>query len=122
METETTGTEPRRVTPRSAGLRRWWAALLVVCLLAVAAYVLHTTEHPSAEKVWASVRKNFPMVSRATVYNTLNLFVEKGLLRELHLGMQRARELPLRALHRDAVAVDRHRDAVRHRDRKLADT
>ena len=53
--------------------------------VAVAEYVLHTTEHPSADKVWAGVQKNFPMISRATVYNTLNLFVEKGLLRELHL-------------------------------------
>ena len=40
METETTGTEPRRVTPRSAGLRRWWTALLAVCLLGGAAYAL----------------------------------------------------------------------------------
>jgi len=54
--------------------------------VAVAAYVLATTEHPSADKVWADVQKNFPMISRATVYNTLNLFVEKGLLRELHLA------------------------------------
>lgn len=54
--------------------------------LAVAEYVLRTTDHPSADKVWAGVQKNFPMISRATVYNTLNLFVEKGLLRELHLA------------------------------------
>ena len=54
--------------------------------VAVAEYVLSTTEHPSADKVWADVQKNFPMISRATVYNTLNLFVEKGLLRELHLA------------------------------------
>jgi Fe2+ or Zn2+ uptake regulation protein len=54
--------------------------------VAVAEYVLHTAEHPSAEKVWAAVQENFPMISRATVYNTLNLFVEKGLLRELHLA------------------------------------
>ena len=54
--------------------------------VAVAAYVLQTTEHPSADKVWADVQENFPMISRATVYNTLNLFVEKGLLRELHLA------------------------------------
>ena len=53
--------------------------------VAVAEYVLQTTEHPSADKVWASVQEEFPMISRATVYNTLNLFVEKGLLRELHL-------------------------------------
>ncbi len=54
--------------------------------VAVAEYVLHTTEHPSADKVWAGVQENSPTISRATVYNTLNLFVEKGLLRELHLA------------------------------------
>jgi Fur family transcriptional regulator, iron response regulator len=54
--------------------------------VAVAEYVLATTEHPSADRVWAAVQENFPMISRATVYNTLHLFVEKGLLRELHLA------------------------------------
>jgi Fur family iron response transcriptional regulator len=54
--------------------------------VAVAEYVLHTKEHPSADKVWAGVRESFPMISRATVYNTLHLFVEKKLLRELHLA------------------------------------
>jgi len=49
--------------------------------LAVAQYVLHTDEHPSADQVWNRVRERFPQVSRATVYNTLNLFVEKGLIR-----------------------------------------
>lgn len=49
--------------------------------VAVASYVLHTHAHPSAEEVFAQVRKRFPMVSRGTIYNTLNLFVEKGLLR-----------------------------------------
>jgi Fur family transcriptional regulator, iron response regulator len=54
--------------------------------VAVAQYVLTTEEHPSAERVWARVKERFPMISRATVYNTLNLFVEKHLLRELHLS------------------------------------
>jgi len=54
--------------------------------VAVAEYVLHTKEHPSADKVWASVQENFPMISRATIYNTLHLFVKKRLLRELHLA------------------------------------
>jgi Fe2+ or Zn2+ uptake regulation protein len=53
--------------------------------VAVAQYVLHTDEHPSADEVWTHVRERFPHVSRATVYNTLNLFVEKGLLRQLVL-------------------------------------
>ena len=50
--------------------------------VAVAQYVLHTDEHPSADQVWSRVREGFPMLSRATVYNTLNLFVDKGLVRE----------------------------------------
>lgn len=54
--------------------------------VAVAEYILFTDEHPSAERVWARVRRRFPMISRATVYNTLNLFAEKGLVRELHLS------------------------------------
>ncbi len=54
--------------------------------VAVAEYVLRTDEHPSADQVWARVKQGFPMLSRATVYNTLNLFVEKGLLCELVLA------------------------------------
>ena len=54
--------------------------------VAVAEYVLYTKEHPSADQVWAGVRENFPLISRATVYNVLNLFVEKGLLRMLDLA------------------------------------
>lgn len=53
--------------------------------VAIASYVLHTGEHPSADEVWARVKRSFPIVSRATVYNTLNLFVAKGLLRHLVL-------------------------------------
>lgn len=53
--------------------------------VAVAHYVLNTCDHPSADKVASTVRKKFPILSRATVYNTLNLMVEKGLLREFVL-------------------------------------
>ncbi len=49
--------------------------------LAVAKVVLGCGTHPSAEEVWNKVRQLCPTVSRATVYNTLNLFVEKGLLK-----------------------------------------
>lgn len=54
--------------------------------VAVADYVLFTDEHPSADRVFARVKKGLPVLSRATVYNTLNLFVKKGLLRELVLA------------------------------------
>jgi len=48
--------------------------------VAVAKYVLATHDHPSADEAWARVKKTFPMISRATVYNTLNHLAEKGLL------------------------------------------
>jgi Fur family iron response transcriptional regulator len=54
--------------------------------VAIASYVLGTDDHPSADQVWARVQTQFPMVSRATVYNTLRHFTEKGLLRELVLA------------------------------------
>ena len=54
--------------------------------LAVADYVLFTDEHPSAEQVLSRARKSVPMLSRATVYNTLNLLVDKGLLRQLTIA------------------------------------
>ena len=48
--------------------------------LAVVEYVLESTEHPTADDVLSHARKKCPTVSRATVYNTLNLLVGKGLL------------------------------------------
>lgn len=57
--------------------------------IAVAEYVLDTLDHPSADQVLEHVQANFPVLSRATVYNTLNLFVQKGLLRQLVLSFGR---------------------------------
>jgi Fe2+ or Zn2+ uptake regulation protein len=54
--------------------------------VAIADYVLFTQDHPTADDVWRKVKAALPVVSRATVYNTLNLFVAKGLLRSLALS------------------------------------
>src|SRR5438093_7022764 len=54
--------------------------------LAVASYVLHTDEHPTADRVFVQTKGRCPKISRATVYNTLNLFVKKGVLRQLTLA------------------------------------
>ncbi|MBI4721232.1 MAG: transcriptional repressor [Chitinivibrionia bacterium] len=48
--------------------------------LEVARYALAASDHPSADRVLQMVRMKWPAVSRATVYNTLHLLVEKGLL------------------------------------------
>ncbi len=55
--------------------------------IAVVECVLAAKTHPTADEVLVSARKKCPTVSRATVYNTLNLLVEKGLI-----GMHAIRE------------------------------
>jgi Fur family iron response transcriptional regulator len=67
--------------------------------VAVADYALHTVDHPSADQIWTRVHDAIPMCSRATVYNTVNLLVEKGLLRALVLAGGRTVFDPLTAPH-----------------------
>ncbi|MBN1844824.1 MAG: transcriptional repressor [Sedimentisphaerales bacterium] len=50
--------------------------------IAVAQVVLRDRSHWSADEVWQLVQQRLPTVSRATVYNNLNLFVAKHLLKE----------------------------------------
>ncbi|HNO63851.1 MAG TPA: Fur family transcriptional regulator, partial [Thauera aminoaromatica] len=45
--------------------------------------------HLSADQIWAKVLEASPDVSRATVYNTLRLFSEKKMIRELFVDPQR---------------------------------
>lgn len=45
-----------------------------------------TTKHFTAEELWELARELDPATSRATLYRTLGLLVESGLLREIDLG------------------------------------
>jgi Fe2+ or Zn2+ uptake regulation protein len=49
--------------------------------IAVIDFVLATDAHPTADEAFAKVRESCPTISRATVYNTLNLLVCKGMLK-----------------------------------------
>lgn len=71
--------------------------------VAVGEYVLYTLEHPSADLVWKRVRERFPWISRATVYNTLNLFVDKGLLQRLNLSEDSVVFDPITEIHHHFV-------------------
>ena len=53
--------------------------------LAVARFVLATDRHPTADEVLTQVQPGCPTLSKATVYNTLNLLVERGLLKVQNL-------------------------------------
>ncbi|NNM67439.1 MAG: transcriptional repressor [Spirochaetales bacterium] len=43
-------------------------------------YLQHSQEHPSVSKIFQDLNPHIPSLSRATVYNTINLFVEKKLV------------------------------------------
>ena len=49
--------------------------------LAILQYLRGNRDHPSAADIYAAVSEKFPTMSFATVYNTLNLLVGKGVLK-----------------------------------------
>ena len=51
--------------------------------LEIAHVLFSRMEHLSADQILALVNQPHPATSKATVYNTLNLLVEKGLVREV---------------------------------------
>ncbi len=51
--------------------------------LDIARITLYKDQHLSAEDVMMRLNSNTDGISRATVYNTLNLFVDQGLLRRV---------------------------------------
>ena len=49
----------------------------------IAKFILIKNQHLSAEDIFASFNSSERGISRATVYNTLNLFADKGLVRRV---------------------------------------
>ncbi|PHV71659.1 transcriptional repressor [Sporanaerobium hydrogeniformans] len=45
-----------------------------------------TTEHPTAEAIYNSLKNEFPTMSLATVYKTLDTLVQHGLIQQLNVG------------------------------------
>ncbi|MHB1540423.1 MAG: Fur family transcriptional regulator [Steroidobacteraceae bacterium] len=56
----------------------------------IASLLLAEPQHLSAEQILASLRHAGARVSKATVYNTLNLFASHGLIRQLSVDGARA--------------------------------
>jgi Fur family iron response transcriptional regulator len=56
----------------------------------IASLLLSAPQHLSAEQILANLRSSGARVSKATVYNTLNLFASHGLIRQLSVDGSRA--------------------------------
>ncbi|NPA39220.1 MAG: transcriptional repressor [Thermodesulfobacteria bacterium] len=67
--------------------------------LAILEFLEGNTSHPSAEDIYRALKKNFPSISFATVYNTLELLVRKGFIKELNIESSRKRFDPLTHPH-----------------------
>jgi len=49
------------------------------------------TDHPTAEDIYRTVKRAYPMISQNTVYYTLSTLKEAGLISEVNFGHEHAR-------------------------------
>jgi len=54
--------------------------------LAIYNYLKLNNNHPSSEEVYNHIKSEMPTVSRSTVYKTLSMFVDIGVVREMSFG------------------------------------
>ena len=52
---------------------------------AVLDYLLDTPAHPTAEQIHTDLNHRFPRASRATIYNTLTVLCDDGLVHEIYI-------------------------------------
>jgi len=58
---------------------------------AVMNFLLNNRIHPTIDEIYMALSPNMPTLSKTTVYNTLDLFVEKGAVRSLVIDERNAR-------------------------------
>ncbi len=54
-------------------------------------YLINEKTHPTAEEILKYLYKEIPAISRATIYNTLRLFLEKGVVQLVSVEKEEAR-------------------------------
>jgi len=74
--------------------------------LSICEYVLSSKDHPTTEMVYAEERKKFPTLSLATVYQTLHLLADIGLLQELELNDRISRYDPKTSPHINIICKE----------------
>ena len=58
---------------------------------AVMNFLLNNRIHPTIDEIYTALSPNMPTLSKTTVYNTLDLFVEKGAVRALAIDERNSR-------------------------------
>ncbi len=84
--------------------------------LAILEYLDGNKSHPSADDIYSEIKMKFPMMSFATVYNTIETLKKRGELVELTIDPERRHYDPDTSLHHHLICkqckkiVDIHRD------------
>ncbi len=73
--------------------------------LAILSYLDGNKEHPSADDIYRAMSKDFPTMSFATVYNTLETLRDKGGLLELTIDPNKKRYDPNTAPHHHLICI-----------------
>ncbi len=71
--------------------------------LAILGYLNGNTSHPSAEDIYKAVQEQFPTMSFATVYNTLEALKNKGTVQELKIDHAKKRYDPDSTVHHHLI-------------------
>jgi len=62
---------------------RQWGVRVTPQRLAIAEAVLNSSDHPSVQQIYERVRQHFPSMTLATIYSTLDVLEQSGLIQEL---------------------------------------
>ena len=81
-----TGIDPTLNADEAASLLRARGITPTRQRIAIGTVLFACRQHMAASELFRRVQASDTSISRSTVYNTLDLFVEKGLLQELNFG------------------------------------
>ena len=71
--------------------------------LAICTFILSRKDHPTAEQIYQELRNEYPTISLGTIYKTLHLLQELGLIQELGFTEGSTRYDPDMELHINMV-------------------
>lgn len=74
--------------------------------LAICKYILQSEEHPTAEKVYKEIKEKYRTIGQATIYKTIALLKEIGLISELNFGNSHSRFDPNQRVHVNIICPD----------------
>jgi Fur family peroxide stress response transcriptional regulator len=74
--------------------------------IAICKTALASREHPSPQKIYTEIKKTHPTVSLATVYSTIGILKEGGLIQELNFSQGQTRYDPNLEPHINLVCTN----------------